>query len=379
MSRVRWRWAVAFVPSLVIASCSSEGSDAPRSKGEGERATIQLALGGGDASPTFASVRICGARNVPADGKYLCNSSLPASPCPCFNVDPDGIVTIEDLCASADVPTSGWSFDYAIYEGTDCTGTQLNDGLHGVTCYDSQDLRTHAQPNASIETLPSGTLVNHVLCERGTTPDLRTAASFAVLGGTTVTNTGATTTIVGDLGVSPGTSITGIPAGQPTGMTYTGGDAVVVQAQADLSTLYDDLAGRTCPVANDLTGQDLAGLTLDPGIYCFDSSAALSAGALVLDAKNAADAYWVFQIGSTLTVASFSSVTVIHGGTACNVFWQVGSSATVSANAVFAGNLVAFTSITLDTQTSVSPGRVLARGGAVTMDSNQVSIAGCAQ
>jgi hypothetical protein len=207
-------------------------------------------------------------------------------------------------------------------------------------------------------------------------PKLRTASAFAVLGGQTVTNTGPTT-IFGNLGVSPGLALTGIPVGQPVGgTTHVGADGVAVQAQLDLTTLYDDLAARPCPAANVLTGQDLAGKTLMPGVYCFATSAALGVGTLTLDANNDPNAFWVFQIGSTLDVAA-STVTVINGGTACNVFWQIGSSATVLNNAAFAGNMVAFSSITLNTGAIVAPGRALARNAAVTMASNAVSKAAC--
>ena len=210
----------------------------------------------------------------------------------------------------------------------------------------------------------------------GSTPALLSAASFGVMAGTTVTNAGPTTTILGNLAVSPGTAVTGMPAGQPVGTIYLGTNGVAVQAQADLTTLYDDLAGRPCPPANLLTSQDLAGKTLLPGVYCFAASAAFGVGTLTLDADDDPDAFWIFQIGSTLDVAA-DTVTVINGGTPCNVFWQVGSDATLLDNALFAGNLVAFTSITLNSGAAVSPGRVLARSGTVTMLSNQVSMAGC--
>jgi len=225
------------------------------------------------------------------------------------------------------------------------------------------------QPNASDAGLKRAR-------QPGEIPDLRSAAAFAVVAGSAVTNAGATTTIFGNLGLSPGTSVTGMPGGQPVGTSYVGTDVVAVQAQDDLTTLYQDLASRLCPPANLLSGQDLAGMTLRPGVYCFASSAALGVGTLTLDANHDPDAYWVIQIGGALNVGG-GSVTVINGGTPCNVFWQVGSSATLLDNAGFVGNLVAYTSITLNTGAMVSPGRVLARYGAVTMSSNQVSMAAC--
>lgn len=203
-------------------------------------------------------------------------------------------------------------------------------------------------------------------------PTLGTATSFAVLGGSTVTNTGLTV-VSQDLGVWPGTAITGFPPGlvlAPGAMHASG--AVPQQAQADVTTAYNTLAGLPC--GTPLTGQDLGGLTLTTGVYCFTSSAQLT-GALVLDAQGDPNALFVFQIGSTLTTASNSSVSVINGGLQCNpnIFWQIGSSATLGTNTTFEGNILALASITLTTGVHLS-GRALARNGAVTMDSNTVVI-----
>ncbi|MHB1006727.1 MAG: ice-binding family protein [Chloroflexota bacterium] len=206
-----------------------------------------------------------------------------------------------------------------------------------------------------------------------TAPTLGTAASFAVMGGSTVTNTGPTT-VNGDLGVSPGSAVTGFPPGSVTGGTIHAADAVATQAQSDVTTAYNSLAGQAC--TTDLTGQDLGGKTLTAGVYCFSSSAQLT-GALTLDAQGDAGAVFVFKIGSTLTTASGSSVLMINGGSPCNVYWQVGSSATLGTTTTFLGNLLALTSITLNTGAGVS-GRALARNGAVTMDTNNVSQATCA-
>jgi hypothetical protein len=208
-----------------------------------------------------------------------------------------------------------------------------------------------------------------------TAPSLGTAASFAVLGGQTVTNTGPTT-LFGDLGVSPGTAITGFPPGIVTGGATHAADAVALQAQSDVTIAYDALAGQACPPANDKTGQDLGGQTLVAGVYCFSSSAQLT-GPLTLDAQGNAAAVFIFQIGSTLTTASNSSVSVINGGTGCNVFWQVGSSATIGTTTQFVGNILALTSIALQTGATMVPGRALARNGEVTMDTNNVTILGC--
>jgi formylglycine-generating enzyme required for sulfatase activity len=203
-------------------------------------------------------------------------------------------------------------------------------------------------------------------------PVLGTTQSFAVLAGTTVTNTGDTV-ISGDLGVSPGSAVTGFPPGLVMGGTTHAGDAAALQAQSDATTAYGALAGQACN--RDLTGQDLGGLTLTPGTYCFSSSAQLT-GTLTLNAEGDPAAVFIFQIGSTLTTASNSSVLVINGGDSCNVYWQVGSSAAIGTGTKFIGSIIALTSITLTTGVSVS-GRALARNGAVTLDTNAVSAASC--
>lgn len=201
-----------------------------------------------------------------------------------------------------------------------------------------------------------------------TAPALGTADTFAVLGGSTVTNTGSSV-VTGDLGVWPGLAIAGFPPGTVNGTTHAG-DGVALQAQSDLVTAYNDLAGQACDT--DLTGQDLGGLTLTPGAYCFSTSAQLT-GTLTLDAQGDPNAVFVFQIGSTLTTASNAVVSVINGGADCNVFWQVGSSATLGTGSSLTGSLLALTSITLNTSASVS-GRILARNGAVTLDTNTVTV-----
>jgi len=195
---------------------------------------------------------------------------------------------------------------------------------------------------------------------------LGSAENFAVLGATTVTNTGLTD-ITGDLGVSPGTAITGFPPGVLHGSEQQA-DTIAALAQADALSAYNLITGL--PSTLTLTG-DLGGRTLSPGVYDFSSAAQLT-GILTLDfTGNLADQI-IFRIGSALTTASNSSVNVINGSTD-NVFWQIGSSATLGTGTQFKGNILADQSITLTTG-ALLDGRALALNGAVTMDTNTIKI-----
>ena len=199
---------------------------------------------------------------------------------------------------------------------------------------------------------------------------LGTAGGFAVLAGSAVTNTGPSV-LNGELGVSPGTAISGFPPGTVNGAVHSA-DAAAGQAQTDLTTAYDSAAGRTPPVT---VSGDLGGLTLTPGVYKSGSSLGLT-GELTLDAQGDPNAVFIFQAGSSLTTASASDITLIGGAQACNVYWQVGSSATLGTTSVFAGNILAYTSVSVNNGVTVQ-GRVLARNGAVTLDNDVIGPTAC--
>lgn len=202
-----------------------------------------------------------------------------------------------------------------------------------------------------------------------TAPTLGAAQSFAILGGSTITNTGSTT-VTGDVGLSPGTAVTGFPPGIVVSGTIQAANAQAQAAKNALTTAYNSLTGQAC--TQDLTGQNLGGLTLTPGVYCFSTTAQLT-GTLTLNAQGNSNAVFIFKIGSALTTASGSSVVVINSGSLCNVFWQVGSSATLGTASSMAGTIMAQTSITLTTGASIN-GRAFARDGAVTLDTNSVTV-----
>ncbi len=215
-----------------------------------------------------------------------------------------------------------------------------------------------------------------------TQPRLGTAANYAVMGATAITNTGPTV-VNGNLAISPGgaSSVTGFPPGVVTGeMDTANADAVL--AQTDLVTAYNDAAAET--TTRNLTGTDLGGLTLTPGTYTFDSSAQLT-GTLTLDGQGSTNAVFIFKIGSTLTTASASHVELINGAGGCAVFWQVASSATLGTTTDFQGTIMAMQSITMNTGATIgvgglgNGGRALAMNAALTLDSNVITPppAGC--
>ena len=202
---------------------------------------------------------------------------------------------------------------------------------------------------------------------------LGTAASFAVLAGQSVTNTGATV-VTGDIGVSPGTSLTGSASLVQTGGAVHLADAVALQAQNDLTTAYNSAAAR--PTVIDVTGQDLGGQTYTSGVVSHSSGMQLT-GTVTLDAQGDPSAVFIFKAGSTLVTAPNSTVSLINGASPCNVYWQVGSSTTLDTGTTFIGTVMSLTSATLANRATVQ-GRVLARNGSVTLDTNVITRPTCA-
>jgi hypothetical protein len=202
------------------------------------------------------------------------------------------------------------------------------------------------------------------------TVGLGSAASFSVLAGSTVTNTGPTT-MFGDLGLSPGSSVTGAP--HVLGQTHVD-DAVAIGAKNDLTTAYNDAAGRP---TNGSAGTDLAGQTFTAGVRTASSSLLLSSGSVTLDAQGDPNAVFIFQIGSTLITGSATTVLLVNGAQACNVFWQVGSSATLGTGTRFVGTIMASATITANTAATIH-GRLLAQTAAVNLDTNTITTSNCA-
>ncbi|MBC7542729.1 MAG: DUF3494 domain-containing protein [Candidatus Sericytochromatia bacterium] len=197
--------------------------------------------------------------------------------------------------------------------------------------------------------------------------NLKSAANFAILAGSTVTNTGPTK-VQGHLGLSPGSAVTGFPSGvmvPPSSIHIS--NATVDQAKIDLTAAFKDAANRSG--GTSIAGE-IGGLTLIPGVYSASSSVKLT-GTLTLNGNGCADAVWIFQIPTTLTTASRSKIVLINGAKAANVFWMVGSSATLGTYAIFKGDIMAAKSITVTTGVDVE-GRVLAQNAAVTLDTDNI-------
>src|SRR5579863_10707870 len=199
--------------------------------------------------------------------------------------------------------------------------------------------------------------------------NLGTADKFALLGGSGITNVSAHTFMIGDVGSSPTPTVKGIKPSQVKGQLFLKSSPVTAAAQRSLTTAYNQAAGASCGTV--LTGVNLGGKNLIPGVYCFTTAAQLT-GTLKLDAQGDSNAQWIFQVGTALTTAPNSKVVVNlsgKGGRGCNVYWQVGSSATVGKASKFLGSIMAMQSITLDG--GVLRGKALARNAAITISAQE--------
>lgn len=215
---------------------------------------------------------------------------------------------------------------------------------------------------------------------QGLLTTLATAAPFVVLGGATVTNSGVSTVLEGDVGTT-GPAITGLTGKpfQPTGSTEIN-NARAIKAVADLSAAFVALNAKPCPPANNLTGEDLGGMTLAPGVYCFSSAAGqISSTTLTFDAKGDPNAVWIIQIGTALTVMDGAHAVVIGGpaSLACRIFWTTGTAVTLNSNVEYVGNFLAKSATTMLTNTRLAPGRAFGETGGVTLLSDFVSAKAC--
>ena len=227
-----------------------------------------------------------------------------------------------------------------------------------------------APPDASVFDSGTGALAQ----------SLGTANPFVILSGATITNSGVSTVLLGDIGTT-GPSITGLvgPPSQPSGKTEIN-NARATKAVLDVGTAYASLAGRACPPANDLSGRDLGGMTLAPGVYCFSGAAGQSAGStLTFDAKGDPNAVWVLQIATALTIMDTANAVVIGGppSLACRIFWTMGTAATLNGGSHSLGNFLASSAISMLTNATVTPGRVFGQTAGVTLISNTISAALC--
>lgn len=221
-----------------------------------------------------------------------------------------------------------------------------------------------ATPGGNTQVIPVQTNTQATVTSTTTT----SLIDMAILAGSSITNTGATT-ITGDLGLSPGTSIGGFPPGILNGTQHINTEKAT-QAKLDLTAAYNDAAGRTSTDIVTLSG-NIGGLTLTPGLYKSTSSLAISSGDLTFDAKGNADAVFIIQIASTLTTTSGRKVILSGGAKASNIFWQVGTSATFGTTSVFKGTIMAMQSITFNTGATLD-GKALARTGGITLAGNTI-------
>ena len=363
-SKVSKIWIAAFLSAVLMVGCG----DADKNPGN---------PGSPLTPPTVVSV-------TPPDGSTLV--------CPNLAVI---TATFSKAMNPATINTS--TFTLAVTSsGANVTGTVSYDPSTSIATFTppAASLTPSTKFTATITTGVADTFGNHLAanfswsfttsasCVALPPPSgLGAACTFGILAGSTVTNapivTGTTTHVTGDVGVSPGTAITGYPPGTLTG-TLHAGDATAATAQGDLTTAYNNAAGA--PGGAALTG-DIGGQTKPPGVYKATTTLGIT-GILTLDGSTNPNGVWIFQVGSALTTAAgspgtpASQVVLIGGAQAHNVFWQVGSSATLGTYSLFQGTIMAQASITLTTGATLN-GRALARTGAVTTDSNPVNVPPC--
>src|ERR1700737_3126713 len=367
-------WISAFLLAGFVAGCG----DSDKNAGAGNPGAPLVPPTVTSVTPLDGSTGVC-----PNNGLITATFSKPMNP-----------ATINSPATTFTLTLNGASVPGTV---TYVVATQI------ATFTPSATLAANTTFNATITTGAAdtfgNTLANNKMWTFTTSPPcpppaavaLGAACTYGILAGTTVTNTGATT-IRGDMGLSPGTSVTGFqdpPANTYVGTgTHTAGSGLVTgtihltdppppsptsaaAAQAALTTAYNDLAGRTAPAPATVAG-DLGGLTLAPGIYKSTSTLGIT-GTLTLDGQGNANAVWIFQVASALTTLSSSNIVLAGGAQAHNIFWEVGSNATLGTNSSFNGSILALTSITVTNGATLN-GRALARNGAVTFDTNMVTV-----
>ena len=280
-------------------------------------------------------------------------------------MDPLTITTSTFTLDDGTTPVTG----AVAYSGVVATFTPVGD-LAPDTTYtaaiwmEATDLAGNPMPSDYVWTFTTGTTTAQ------DSIDLGSANAFAILAGSTVTNTGPSI-VTGDLGVSPGTGVVGFPPGILNGAMFTGVASAAGQAKLDLTAAFNEAAGRSVgPVS--LPG-NLSGLTLYPGLYTNSTSVMLSVGNVTLDAQGDSNAVFLFQMGSTLTTGSSTQVVLSGGAKAANVYWQVGTSATLGTTSIFKGNILAQESITLATGATLE-GRALTQTAAVTLDASIITV-----
>jgi len=360
-SNFRKSWIPAFLlasaMTIVMAGCSD--SDKPGS------ATSPLAL------PTVIAV-------TPLDGSTLvCNSSAAITATFSKAMDPATINTTTFTLTGPSGPVSG-TVNYVAATNVATFAPASPPGLAVTTTY-----------TATITTGVVDTFGNHLAANKvwtfttatcassGGIP-LGTACTFGILGATPVVSSIGATHVTGDVGISPALSITGFPPGTITGGFFMGAASLAGTAQNDLTTAYNNAAGAAGGAA--ITA-DIGGQTLPPGVYKATTGLGIT-GILTLDGSTNPNGTWIFQVGTALTTAAggvgtpASQVILIGGATAHNVFWETGSAATLGTNSIFAGTIMAQSSITVGTGATLN-GRALARTGAVSLDSNPVNVPPC--